>query len=1122
MKCPRCQHENEAGAKFCEECAAPLARACARCGRQLSRTAKFCPECAHPTEPSTAPPPTERFGSPESYTPKHLAERILTSKAALEGERKQVTVLFADLKGSMELLANRDPEEARKLLDPVLERMMEAVHRYDGTVNQVMGDGIMALFGAPLAHEDHAVRGCYAALRMQRQVNLYADEIQRGGGTPVQIRVGLNSGEVVVRSIGSDLHMDYTAVGQTTHLAARMEQMAKPGSVLVTGETLQLAEGYFQVTPLGPITVKGLESAIAAYELIGVGPARSRLQASAARGLTRFVGRASELQQLTQALERTAAGHGQTVAVVGEAGLGKSRLLWEFTRSRRTHGWLLLESRSVSYGKATPYLPVIELLKAYFRIQDRDDQREIRERVAGKLLMLDKALEPLLTPLLTLLDVPVADSAWDALDPPQRRQRTLAAVRRLILRESQVQPLLLVFEDLHWIDSETQSLLDGLIESQPTARLLLLVSYRPEYQHTWANKSYYLQLRIDPLPPESADELLGALLGEDRTLEPLKRMLIERTDGNPFFLEESVRILVETQMLIGERGAYRMPKTPEQWQIPATAQAILAARIDGLPPEDKRLLQAAAVIGKDVPFTLLQSIAEVSEDSLRQGLTHLQGAEFLYETSLFPDLEYTFKHALTHEVAYGSMLQERRRRLHVRIMEAIEQLYPDRPAEQIERVAHHALRGEVWEKAVTYLRQAGVKAATRFAHREAVTYFEQALGALKHLPQSQDTIEQAVDLRFDLRTSLLALGELERVLHVLREAETIAETARDQRRLAQASSFLANCYYLMGNQDQAIQSGQRALAIATALGDFRLQVGANLYLGLAYGLSGAMRRAIEFFKRNIELLRTDQSHERLGMAGLPVVSRAWLAWALTELGQFSEAIAIGDEAVQIAQAVNNPGSLILAYVGVAYPYFRKGDIQNAIVVDERALRLCQGGDFPFLFPMVAAQLGYTYALAGRFAEAFPLLEQAAKRSAAMRTMAVRSRQVAFLAEAYLLAQRLEDAKRYALDALELARTHKEPIDQALALRLLGEIALNEDPPDITKAEASLRQALGLADELGIRPLMAHCHHSLGKLYRRTDQRQQAEAHLSTATTMFREMDMSFWLPQADAELKSLG
>ncbi|MBI3330147.1 MAG: adenylate/guanylate cyclase domain-containing protein, partial [Nitrospinae bacterium] len=370
--------------------------------------------------PATASAPARHLGHvPLAYTPKHLAEKILTSKSALEGERKQVTVLFADLKGSMELLADRDPEEARKLLDPVLERMMEAVHRYEGTVNQVMGDGIMALFGAPIAHEDHAVRACYAALRMQETVTRYGDDMQRSHGVPVQIRVGLNSGEVVVRAIGSDLHMDYTAVGQTTHLAARMEQMVKPGSILMTAEALALAEGYVQVKPLGPVPIKGLSEPVEVFEMTGAGPVRTRLQAATARGLTRFVGRDTELEALRQALEGAGAGHGQVVAVVGEPGVGKSRLFYEFTRSHRTHGWLLLESHSVSYGKATPYLPIIDLLKTYCQIEARDDGRRIREKVTGKLLTLDETLKPTLPAFLALLDVAVEDPHWEGLDPPE-------------------------------------------------------------------------------------------------------------------------------------------------------------------------------------------------------------------------------------------------------------------------------------------------------------------------------------------------------------------------------------------------------------------------------------------------------------------------------------------------------------------------------------------------------------------------------------------------------------------------------------------------------------------------------------------------------------------------------
>jgi class 3 adenylate cyclase/tetratricopeptide (TPR) repeat protein len=1122
MKCPRCQHDNPPQSSFCLECGGRLTLTCGSCGSDLPLGSKFCNNCGTPVEPSAAFRP--RFASPDAYTPKHLAEKILTSKSALEGERKHVTVLFADLKGSMELLADRDPEEARNLLDPVLERMMEAVHHYEGTVNQVMGDGIMALFGAPVAHEDHAVRACYAALRMQRWINLYADELQRGGGTPLQIRVGLNSGEVVVRAIGSDLHMDYTAVGQTTHLAARMEQIAKPGSVLVTGGTLKLAEGYVRVRALGPVAVKGLDNPTEVYEVTGVGPARSRLQAGVSRGLTRFVGRERELQQLAQALEHADAGHGQAVAIVGEAGVGKSRIVWEFTRSHRTHGWLVLESGSVSYGRATPYLPVIELLKAYLRIEERDVQREIRERVAGKLLTLDRTLEPLLTPLLALLDVPAGDAAWDALDPPQRRQRILEAVKRLLLRESLVQPLLLLFEDLHWIDSESQALIDSLVESLPTARVLLLVNYRPEYQHAWGSKTYYTQLRIDPLPPESAEELLAALVGQDATLEPLMRVLIERTEGNPFFLEESVQTLVETKVLLGDRGAYRMTKVPEAWQIPATAQAILAARIDRLPPEHKRLLQAASVIGKAVPFTLLQAIVDVPENSLRQALAYLQAAEFLYETSLFPDLEYTFKHALTHEVAYGSVLQDRRCALHARIVEVIEALHPDRLAEQVERLAHHAFRGELWEKAVTYLRQAGAKALARSAYREAVTFFDQALAALRPLPDSCQKIEAEIDLRLDLRQSLFPLNELAMVWSYLQEAERLARTIDDPRLLGWVSAYMSGHLVQTGGHVTEVRTfAQRVEAIAERLGDVPLQITAQYYLSAAPYLSGDYRGTEHVCRKLMQSLHGQPTHERFGLVVSPAVwSRAQLARALAERGVFDEGDAHGQEAIRIAEALDHPYSVFVGCLGLAYLKSISGELNQAARLLERAVAQCREWNITSQTPIAMASLGHVYARSGRIEEGISCLQQALIAYEGAGIGYYHSLSVERLGEAYLLADQVENARACADRAVMLARGRGERGYEAWALHLLGDIASHHGHPDVAAATAHYGAAMTLASELEMRPLVAHCHFGLGRLYRRTDKREQAREHLTTATTMYGAMGMSFWLEQAQGELMGLG
>ena len=684
--------------------------------------------------PATVPAPAQDR-APLAYTPPHLTEKILAARAALEGERKQVTVLFADIKGSTELIASLDPEAARHLLDPALHLMMEAVHRYEGTVNQVLGDGIMALFGAPVAHEDHAARACYAALAMQAAMQRYAEEVRRTQGLAVQMRVGLNAGEVVVRAIGNDLHMDYSAVGQTTHLAARMEQLATPGSILLTATTLRLVEGLVRVNALGPVPVKGLAEPVEVFELVGVTAIRRRLQAAAARGLSRFVGRDHELESLQQALQQAGAGHGQMVAVVGEAGVGKSRLVYEFVHSHRTQGWLVLESASVSYGKATPYFPVLDLLRRYCHLEDGDDSRTIRAKVTGQVLTLDAALQEAIPALLSLLDALPDDSPFLKLDPPQRRQRTLDALKRVLLRESQVQPLVLVFEDLHWIDTETQALLDSLVESLPTARVLLLVNYRPEYQHGWGSKTYYTQLRLDPLPPASANELLQALLGDDPSLAPLTQLLIARTQGNPFFLEESVRTLVETQVLVGERGAYRLAKALPAFRCQPRCRPCSQPASTGCRRRRNSSCRQQRSSVRRCPCRCCRLLPSCPRGRCTVASRTSRPPSSSMRRTSSPTCIYTFKHALTHEVAYGSLLQERRRALHARIVEALEGLYGDRLAEQVERLAHHALRGEVWDKALAYCRQAGEKAMARSAYREAVAYFEQALGALQHLPR---------------------------------------------------------------------------------------------------------------------------------------------------------------------------------------------------------------------------------------------------------------------------------------------------------------------------------------------------------------------------------------------------
>ncbi|HEY7316685.1 MAG TPA: adenylate/guanylate cyclase domain-containing protein [Candidatus Binatia bacterium] len=1130
MKCPRCQHENPSGVKFCGECGAKLESSCPYCRASNPPTNKFCNECGAPLAQLAT---TAKFLSPESYTPQHLAEKILTSKSALEGERKQITVLFADLKGSMELLADRDAEQARKLLDPVLEHMMEAVHRYEGTVNQVMGDGIMALFGAPLAHEDHAVRACYAALRMQESVKRYSEGVRRTEGIPIQIRVGLNSGEVVVRSIGSDLKMDYTAVGQTTHLAARMEQMATPGSILVAPETLRLAEGFVQVKPLGPINVKGLSEPVEVYEITGAGPVRSRLQAAAARGLTRFVGRTAEFETLCQALKRARAGRGQVVALVGEPGVGKSRLFWEFTHSPRTVGWLILESGSVSYGKATAYLPVIDLLKAYFTIEDRDDVRKIREKVTGKLLTLDKSLEPALPAFLTLFDVAVEDQQWQSLDPPQRRQRTLDAITRLLLRESQVQPLLLVIEDLHWIDSETQAFLDSLTETLPTARLLLLVNYRPEYQHSWGGKTYYGQLRIDPLLPESAGELLDGLLGADAHMQPLKQLLIERTEGNPFFLEESVRTLVETKVLVGEQGNYSLTKPIEGTQIPATVQAVLAARIDRLLPEEKRLLQSAAVIGKDIPFVLLQAIADQSDDELRKALTSLQAAEFLYQTALFPDLEYTFKHALTHEVAYGTLLQDRRRTLHTRIVETTERLYGDRLVEQVERLADHAVRGEVWDKAVRYLREAGTKAFSRSANIEAVGYFTRALEVVEMLSLSGERKKQELALLVALGPALqstkgFGAPEIEPLYLRARElCQQIGETSQ----LFPVLWGLWLLYLQRAELQTARDLATQLFSLAQHLRDIALLLEAHHALWATSFWLGELTLVRGHSEHGIELYDSQQHRVLAFLYGghdPGVCCRDFGALALWLLGYPDQALKKSRDAIALAEELSHPLSLAeaLGYAAWLYEFRREPE-----AVQERAealLALASKHGFPYWLTQATILRGWALADKGQTAEEG--VAQMCQGLLAYRTTGAevaRAHYLLLLAKIYGKVKKAEEGLTVMSEVLTWSRKNTGWYYEAELHRLKGELLLNaecemENAEFVRRsAEESFSEAIEISRRQQAKSLELRAAMSMSRLWDKQGKKAEARQLLAEIYGWFTEGFSTADLREAKALLEEL-
>ena len=915
----------------------------------------------------------------------------------------------------------------------------------------------------------------------------------------MQIGIGLNSGEVVVRSISNDLNVDYSALGHTTHMAARMQELAAGGTTLMTASTLRQVEGFVQVKSVGAVQVKGVSRPVEAFELVAATTARTRVQAAAVRGLTPLVGRRTEIEVFSKLVEEAASGKGQILAMVGEPGMGKSRLVHEFTRHQLRPGWLVLEGTSVSYGKATPYFPLIEMLRRYFQIADGEGSENIRDQVVMHILELDNVLKDAIPPILSLLgalpdqvdssaalaqfkEVVDATKRYLGMDPQQRRRYTFDAIKRVLIRESQRQPLLIVLEDLHWIDGETQAFLDSFVESLPMTRILLLVDYRPEYSHGWGDKSYYTQLRVDPLQPTSAEELLQHLLGGNTDLVPLKELLIRRTEGNPFFAEESVRSLVEAGVLVGEKGAYRPSLKIDEIRIPTTVQNVLADRIDRLPLEEKRLLQTAAVIGVIVPLTLLRAVAELPEDDLHRYVSHLQTAEFLYERSLFPEVEYSFKHALTTEVAYGALLHERRTVLHGHIVKALDEMTENIPHDNLEKLAHHAFQGELWDKAVIYLRDAGARAVALSSFRNAAFYFERALEGLRHLPRTDENLRNAVDLQVDIRNALFILGDFQHGLKLLQEAKAVAEGLNDEGRLGTVFNLMTAHCNLAGNSEQAVTYAKQALNHTKASEHLDLHIVAHYFLGVAYHNLGQYDQAVDALARALSLIGNRKS-ERFGTTGsVFVVCRVWLLRGLAQLGKFSQAGSYGDEAIQAAVEIAHPYSIAYAYYGVGVLNFIKGDFAKAIDVLERGLKLCDSAEIPVQRPLVASCLGAAYGFVGRSREALQLLESAVENTASMKRMAGQAMRVAWLSGAYLLADRMEEAEAFARRGLELADESRDKGTQAWLLGILGDLRTRRSLSGTKDAEAYYRQALALAQDLAMRPLQAHCHLGLANVY----------------------------------------
>jgi class 3 adenylate cyclase/tetratricopeptide (TPR) repeat protein len=1066
MECPRCNCVNAAEARFCDECGHKLDRNCSECGEPNRIGARFCQSCGTPMTLAV-------FAESLLATAPYRA-LAWSSGPASEGERKQVTILFADTKGSMEMIAERDPEEARRICDPVLQAMMDGVYQYEGIVNQIMGDGIMALFGAPMAYEDHAIRACHAALSIRRGVERLAGQMRAQFGISPEIRLGLNSGEVVVRTFQNKLQMEYSAVGRTAHLAARLEQIAKPGAIVISGSTLRATSSLVDVAPLGLVPIKGLTQPVLAFELIGARYLKAPDQTVTAPQ-SPFFGRANELRTLQNISMRAREGHGQVVSLVGEPGIGKSRLASEFRRSIESLGWVQLRTEAISYETNTAYFAVTALLRTYFDIRITDSPTEIREKVIKRIEILNPTLRDTIPSLLFLLDISVDDPEWNAIDATSRRRLTVDSLQRVLQTESRNQPLFIFFENLQWIDGESQTVLDAIVGMIPVTSILMLVTYRSGYEHCWYGKSFYTEVPVGSLFPTAVDQILTGLLGSEPALTLLKKKFWERTEGNPFFLEESVKSLIETGALIGVAGQYTLGVSSDKFEIPETVHAVLAARIDRVPPEDKTLLQTAAVIGKDFSLLILERMTGQEQSSLTAAMRRLQQAELICERGIDPS-EFTFRHALTHDVAYASLLREQRKSFHAAALVAMEVAYSERIAENVEALARHALLGEDWDKALRYLRYAASSSATRSEFIAAARCLRSAIDVLSNLPDNNDYARLAIDVRFELHTAIVASGGHAHVFEILEQAENLGRALSDDVRLARILGYQAMGRWWTANYIDAIETGSRALDAARRIKNSRMAAIALVAMGWSHHSRGDWVLAGNAMNEVLDIARGNPTEFGV-VQGLPlpqVLAHSWLARGHAERGEFGRALAHAGEAVCLSEAADHPWSRAAASHGLGATLILADRLSDAIDALGKGRNICERYEIASWWAAIASLHGYAFARNGD-PEGLPLLEEVAKQTTLMGRLAEKSLRIVWLAEAVLRLQgEVGRATHLGREALELARTHGERPAEAQALFLLGCIASQRQSQETDSAITLYNQALDIAHTLSMNPLQRKC------------------------------------------------
>ena len=1023
MECPSCHFLNTEGARFCNECGQKLDVICPNCEKPNMPGSKFCNECGQNlVETATSIPKEltfeEKLGKIKKYLPQGLTEKILSQRERIEGERKQVTVMFCDLEGFTPLVETIGADEAYTVMDRFYEILIHCVRDYDGTVNEMKGDGIIALFGAPIALEDAPQRAIHSALDVHRQLAIFNDELkeQKKALPALKVRIGIHSGPVVVGTLGNDLRVEFKAVGDTVNLAARMEDLAEPGSTYITQDTFKLTEGLFRFEALGAKPIKGKDQPVHVYQVITTSSRRTRFDVNAERGLTPLVGRERELGILLEGFETVKSGRGQAFSIVAEAGAGKSRLLYEFRKAVENQNVTILEGKCLSYARNVAWHPVIDILKANFRIEEPEAESDIKWKVTDRLT--EMGIDPAATAPFLLDLLSVKESGVDELNlsPELKRDRAVESLLKIVLKGSEQRPLILVYEDLHWVDSTTESLLKDTLAAIPGSRVLLLFSYRPEYVHTWGGKSYHNQVNLNRLSNRESLEMLHYLLGVEETENELDELVLNRTEGIPFFIEEFVKSLIDLGIIEKKEDRYGLVRDIREAAIPSSIQDVIMSRVDRLPDEARGVLQIGSVIEREFSFGLLNEVAEMGERDLISCLSALKDSELIYERGIFPDSVFVFKHAFTREVVYGSLLSARKKELHNRIGQIIESAYAQRLEEFYEILAQHYLTAENQDKAQHYLKLSGEKSMRNYAAKEAVSYFERALNILEKIGESDEIIRTKIDICILIYQSYSSIGYPEEMLQVLQKGEQLARKLSDQKKLSQFLTYISIYYSGVGKPSLGIKHLEESFQTALQSKDLKILPDVAVALAQAYTWLGETGKTLQTMPEVLDLIYdTSDTARYFGFFQVTqyIALCGYCAQSAFQQGRFKQSELFLKKGLRKATKDNDLIGIGLMEFYFGYFYVDKGDGDQSVKYFQNCLNMLEKVENLYLKAISWAYQGRGYYLTGDSAKAIELIEKGFKLLTEAKVIVTQSGNYNCLSEIYLEADDLDKALFYA-------------------------------------------------------------------------------------------------------------